>query len=43
MRTHTAFSVRDDGETEIEVDYTATPYIPARTYGLPEDDDGEDW
>lgn len=37
MRTRTAFAVRDDGETEIEVEYTATPFIPAQTYGLPED------
>lgn len=37
MRTRYWTALRDDGETEIEVEYTATPVIPARTYGLPED------
>ena len=27
---------REDGVVEVEVTYTATPFIPAQTYGLPE-------
>ena len=29
MRTNTYSAVRDDGETEIEVEYTTTPFVPA--------------
>lgn len=34
--TRTWYVDRDPDEIEVVVEYTATPYIPEQTYGLPE-------
>lgn len=37
MRTHYHETYTSDGETKIVIEYTRTPFIPAKTYGPPED------